>query len=140
MLAGDSMREDAHHQLLLSQQQLQLSQQQHQFSQQQHQLSQVQPAQELDSQLAGPGLRFPKTQGCQTDETDLPRPEIPTPAIAAADKTASGATTAAEASGGLWSWLRNLVGLLVLVTLFTFVCGCEYEGRVYYPITYSPLR
>ena len=44
-------------------------------------------------------------------------------------------------SGGVFTWLRNLVGVTLLVVLIFTACGgLEFDGRIYYPITYRPLR
>lgn len=46
-----------------------------------------------------------------------------------------------ERRRGMMGWIRMLVGcVLALLLMFTYLCGFEYEGRVYYPITYRPLR
>ena len=43
--------------------------------------------------------------------------------------------------GGVLTWLRNLVGVTLLVVLIFTACGgLEFDGRIYYPITYRPLR
>jgi len=71
-----------------------------------------------------PPPRFPKTQACQTDFPPLPE-EKERP----------------EGRGGVWSWLRALVGsILVLLLLTLLLGGVEYEGRLYGPLPYHPLR
>ena len=85
----------------------------------------------------GPELKpalFPKTQGCQTELVEE---------VAGVEERAV-SSVAAVVEGRRTGWLRGLlrllVGFLALLLVFTFLCGYEYEGRVYYPITYSPLR
>ena len=78
---------------------------------------------------------FPKTQGCQTELVEE---------VAGVEERAVSSVAAAVVEGRRTGWLRGLlrllVGFLALLLVFTFLCGYEYEGRVYYPITYSPLR
>jgi hypothetical protein len=46
-----------------------------------------------------------------------------------------------EGRGGVWSWFRALVGsILVLLLLTLLLGGVEYEGRLYRPLPYHPLR
>jgi hypothetical protein len=80
-----------------------------------------------------PPPRFPKTQACQTDFPPLhpQRPEAEVKEEAAA----------VEGRGGVWSWFRALVGsILVLLLLTLLLGGVEYEGRLYGPLPYHPLR
>jgi len=70
----------------------------------------------------------PKTQGCQTSDTSNED------SLNTADQNNNG-------GGGVMSWLSKLVGVTLLVlVIFTMCGGIEYEGGVFYPITYSPLR
>ena len=50
-------------------------------------------------------------------------------------------TRGGSGGGGVFTWLRNLVGVTLLVVLIFTACGgLEFDGRIYYPITYRPLR
>ena len=83
-------------------------------------------------------LRFPKTQSCQTEPFHLEEVE-PVEGVEAKEVEEK----VENKSKGALGWFSYLVGFLTLLTLlllFTFMCGVEYEGRVYYPITYSPFR
>jgi len=72
---------------------------------------------------------FPKTQGCQTSDTSNED------SLNTADQNNN------YGGGGVMSWLSKLVGVTLLVlVIFTMCGGIEYEGGVFYPITYSPLR
>ena len=79
-------------------------------------------------------MRFPKTQSCQTEPFKLVS-ELE-PVIEATEAKEEDT----RSKGGALEWFRHLVGFLTLLLLFTFMCGYETEGRVYYPITYSPFR
>ena len=81
---------------------------------------------EMEAPPALAPAKFPKTQATQTDQPDLQEK------IEVEEK---------KNSGRVWSWFRGLVGwILVLVIMVSLVAEVEYEGRLYRPITYYPLR
>lgn len=68
---------------------------------------------------------FPKTQATQTDPLYMVEEKM--------DEKRS--------SGRVWTWFRGLVGwILVVVIMLSLLTELEYEGRLYRPITYYPLR
>ncbi len=79
-----------------------------------------------------PPTRFPKTQACQTDFPPLPH-QLP--------EAEAEVKEAVEGRGRVWSWFRALVGsILVLLLLTLLLGGVEYEGHLYGPLPYHPLR
>jgi len=79
---------------------------------------------------------FPKTQSCQTslmeDKKEVTTQNEDDMKTDEANETRG---------GGVLTWLRNLVGVTLLVVLIFTACGgLEFDGRIYYPITYRPLR
>ena len=128
LMAGESMREDvslkpqSDDQLLAPELAAQ--------SKEQVQLTESQVQTEEGTELK-PAL-FPKTQGCQT--------ELVEEVAGKEERAVRSVAVEGRKTGWLRGLLRLLVGFLALLLVFTFLCGYEYEGRVYYPITYSPLR
>ena len=96
--------------------------------------------------LPAPVPRFPKTQATQTE---LPQPEDQTKEteqeeeqqLKKEDAVAGVERRRSSGGRGVWTWFRRLVGsILVLLLMFTLLGGLEYEGRIYGPMTYYPLR
>jgi len=98
---------------------------------------------ELISQLKAPA--FPKTQSCQTSLVQHNQDSCQDNKPQTGDQKSAADSGPSGSSGGrsrsMWSWVVNLVGLvMILVVLFTVCGGLEFDGRTYYPITYLPLR
>jgi hypothetical protein len=82
--------------------------------------------------------RFPKTQATQTDFTLL---EEDQEKEEEQEEVGKKEEEKSRSKGRVWSWFRGLVGfILILLLTLSLLAEVEYEGRLYRPITYYPLR
>jgi hypothetical protein len=84
---------------------------------------------------------FPKTQACQTSMLHHIQDATAEINDVQDSKKDNKDTGTSDNGGGVLTWMRNLVGVTLLVVLIFTACGgLEYDGRIYYPITYMPFR